>query len=220
MKNKNELYGIIGLGRFGTALAISLAKAGKEIVVVDNSEEKINEVASYADNAFLIEKLSKENLERIGLQNCDVVVVCIGEKIDVSILTTLSVIQLGVKRVISKAISEEHGSVLKTLGAEVVFPERDMAVRIAKKLLAPYVLEYISLSHDVDIMEIRLSEKIEGLTVEALDLRKKYGLNIIAVKSGGVINTDISPFTALNADDTLTVVGRKENIEKFEAYLC
>ena len=122
MKNKktNETYGIIGLGRFGFALAPSLAEAGKEIIVVDNSEENINEASKYTENAFLTETLSKENLTEMGLNNCDTVIVCIGEKIDTSIMTTLSLIQLGVKRVISKAVSEDHGNVLKTLGAEVV----------------------------------------------------------------------------------------------------
>ena len=120
MKKSNETYGIIGLGRFGSALAKSLADDGKEIVVIDNSPEKINEASEYTDNAFIVEKLSKENLQQVGIHNCDTVIVCIGELIDKSILTTLTVIELGVKRVIAKATSEEQGSVLRTLGAEVV----------------------------------------------------------------------------------------------------
>jgi trk system potassium uptake protein TrkA len=108
-KKKTELYGIIGLGRFGFALAKSLAEAGREVLVVDSDERKIREATAFTDSAFVVSVLSSENLQQIGVQNCDIVVVCIGEKIDTSILTTLTVLQLGVKRVISKATSAEQG---------------------------------------------------------------------------------------------------------------
>lgn len=215
---KNEIYGIIGLGRFGEALAKSLTADGKEIIVLDNSPEKINEAAEYTENAFLIDKLSKENLKKVGIQNCDTVVVCIGELVDKSILTTLNVIELGVKRVIAKATSEEQGSVLEKLGAEVVYPEKDMAERVAKKLCGSNVLEYIYLNDEIGVSEIKLSEKINGETVEKLNIRKKFGLNIIALEHNKDITIEITPDLILGSDDILTVVGRKENIEKFEKY--
>lgn len=221
MKSKkiNETYGIIGLGRFGFALARTLAQAGAEIIVVDNSEENINAVSQYTDNVFLTSSLSKENLKAMGLANCDTVAVCIGEKIDTSIMTTLSLIQLGVKKVIAKAVSEDHGNVLKTLGAEVVFPESDMAVRLANKLLTPNILDYISLSDEIDIIEIKINDKTDGLSVEKIDLRKNFSLNIIAVKKGNDITIEIVPSLILNKDDIITVVGKKENIAKFKEYL-
>lgn len=219
MRKNIETYGIIGLGRFGSALAQNLVKCGKEIIVIDNSPEKINEASEYTDNAFIVEKLSKENLQKVGIHNCDTVVVCIGELIDKSILTTLMVIELGVKRVIAKATSEEQGSVLRKLGAEVVYPERDMAVRLAKRLSTPNVLEYISLSDEIDITEIILSEKVNNLSIKELDIRKKFNLNIIAVKRNNEITTEITPECMLNTGNTITVVGRKENIQKFEDYL-
>ncbi|MBQ3553025.1 MAG: TrkA family potassium uptake protein [Clostridia bacterium] len=219
-KNKSEqLYGIIGLGRFGFALAQELALAGKDIIVLDKDEEKVKAAASFTDNAFVIGSLTAENLRHAGIQNCDTVVICIGEKIDVSILTTLTVIRFGVPHVIAKAMSDEQGSVLETLGAEVVFPERNMAVRVAQKLLAPNVLEYISLSDEIDIIEIKLSERINNKTVLELDLRKKFGLNIIAVRKADNIIIEIEPTLMLSATDTITVVGKKANIRRFEAYL-
>lgn len=218
-KDKNEIYGIIGLGRFGMALVRALSLGGKETLVLDNSHENINEVSEYTDNVFLVDKLSKENLKKSGIQNCDTVIVCIGESIDKSILTTLNIIELGVKRVISKATSEEHGSVLKKLGAEVVYPEKDMAERVARRLCVPHVLEFISLSNEIDITEIKLSEKIMGITIEHLDIRKRFGLNIIALKKEDEIIIEITPTLVLNPGDTLTVVGKKKNIEKFEDYL-
>lgn len=218
-KRTSELYGIIGLGRFGFALAETLAKAGREVLVIDQNESKIKDAAAFTDNAFLMSELTKENLQEVGLRNCDTVTVCIGEKIDTSILTTLTVIQLGIKKVISKATSAEHGSVLELLGAEVVYPERDMAVRLANKLISPRVLEYISLSDEVDIIEINLSEKIDNVTVADAGIRKRFGLNIIALKSRNVITTEIMPSTVLKKDDTIVVIGRRDSIRQFENYL-
>ena len=108
-KNKDSAsYGIIGLGRFGTALAKSLAAAGKDVMIIDSSEAKVRELRQYTEHAFVAHDLGRETLEEAGIQNCDTVVVCIGEKIDTSILTTLNVVSLGVPNVIAKAISERY----------------------------------------------------------------------------------------------------------------
>lgn len=219
-KRKNEtLYGIIGLGRFGVALARSLADAGRDVLVVDREQSKINQAAAFTDNAYRVDELTKEHLEAIGLQNCDVVVICIGERIDTSILTTLTVLRLGVGRVIAKAQSEEQGEVLTTLGAEVVYPEKDMAVRLASKLIAPHVLEYISLSKDVDIMEIVLTGRVSGQTVLELNLRQQFGLNIIAVEQQEQMTADVRPDMVLNAGDTIAVIGKSAQISAFETWL-
>ena len=125
MKKRNQAaasFGIIGLGRFGMALATTLADAGKEVIVIDKDESKVKVMRQYTDYAFVADNLSMETLKEIGMQNCDVAVVCIGEKLDISILTTMSLIELGVPRVISKALSAEQGAVLSKLGAEVVYP--------------------------------------------------------------------------------------------------
>ena len=127
--------------------------------------------------------------------------------------------KLGVKRVISKAMSEEQGEVLKLLGAEVVYPEHDMALRLASKLVSPHILEYISLSSSIDIMEIRMTPIIDGVTVIDSGLRAKFGLNVIALRHGDEMTTDIRPTTKLITGDTITVIGKKENIAKFEEYL-
>ena len=219
-KRRNEtLYGIIGLGRFGMALAQSLAAAGREVLVVDREQGKINQAAAFTDNAYRVDELTRENLEAIGLKECDVVIIGIGEQIDVSILATLTVLRLGVKRVIAKAKSAEQGEVLTTLGAEVVYPEKDMAVRLANKLIAPHVLEYISLSEDIDIMEIVLTERVHGKTVLELNLRGQFGLNIIAVEQNDKLTADVRPDMALQAGDTIAVIGKPGQIKAFENYL-
>ena len=221
MKNSNEAtsFGVIGLGRFGTALAISLAEAGKEVIVVDRSESKVKEVRQYTEYAFVSDDLDMETLREIGIQNCDVVIVCIGEKIDISILTTMRVVELGVPKVIAKAISVEQGAVLKKIGAEVVYPERDMALRLGQRLVSRNFLDYVSLDNSVEIRQIRVSDKIKGYSIEELGIRPKYNLNIIAIESGEITNIEVLPGYRLQADDIMVVIGKVSNIDRFEESL-
>ena len=118
--NGKNTYGIIGLGRFGHALALELAAAGADLVVLDREEEKVRELREYTENAYVVHALDKKTLSETGIQNCDVAVVCIGEQLDISILTTLNLVSLGVPTVISKAASAEHGEILEKIGAQVV----------------------------------------------------------------------------------------------------
>lgn len=215
-KKSDKLYAVVGLGRFGFALAEELAEKGCDIMVVDRDRNMVDAASDFTDNAFVVDELTRENLEETGIADADVAVICIGDKIDVSILTTLTVIRLGVPKVISKATSREQGEVLEMLGAEVVYPERDMALRLAGKLISPNILEYISLSDEIDIMEIKLSDKVEGKTVLDLNIRSRYGLNIIARRHGETISTDILPNMVLHASDSITVIGKTASIHKFE----
>lgn len=220
MKHKSIIeFGIIGLGRFGFALAKTLCDEGKEVLVIDNNESKIRQIRNVTENAFVVENLEKETLEETGIQNCKTVIVCIGEKIDTSILTTLNVISMGVPRVISKAISTEHGSVLERIGAEVIFPERDMAIRLASRLVSSRALDFITLNDDITISELKLTSKISGKTVVESNIRKKFKLNIIAIEENGKTKIDITPDSILNKDDLIVVVGKRENIKDFETYL-
>lgn len=216
---KTASYGVIGLGRFGLALARTLAEAGKDVLVIDNNEAKIRDVRRYTESAFVAKDLSKETLEEAGIHNCDTVIVCIGEKIDVSILTTLNVVSLGVPNVIAKAISYEQGKVLEKIGANVVYPEHDSAVRLAKKLVSRSVLEYISLGYDIQIAELKVTKYYAGMDVMKLNLRQKFGLNIIAIEREGIITTEIKPEFVFNENDTIVAIGKDENIIKAEEYL-
>lgn len=218
-KKSTETYGIIGLGRFGFALASELAANGYELVVVDKNEEKVNRAAEFTDNAYIVHSLTKESLMQVGIHECDTVIVGIAEQIDACILTTLHLKRLGVRRIIAKATSEEQGDILEMMGAEVVYPERDMAIRLASRLAAPNLLEYIELSDDINIIEIEVTPKIEGQTILSLNIRKNYNLNIVAVKHNELVDTEFSPNFEFTAGDTITVLGRKENIQRFEADL-
>ena len=191
-------YGIIGLGRFGSALAYTLAEAGKEIMVLDCTDEKVRQIRGVTEHAYVVKDLQKETLRETGIQNCDIVVVCIGDKVDISILTTLNVINLGVPQVIAKANSPEQGEILEKIGAQVVYPEKDMAVRLAKRLIS----------------ELKMTSKIAGKTVVQAQLRNLYGVNIIAISRNGWLTTDIKPEYVLDQDDTIVVIGDRDKIKR------
>ena len=216
MKSSAESYGVIGLGRFGTALVKTLAAAGKEVIAVDKDEAKVKAVRGYTDYAFVIDELNETSLKETGMQNCGTVTICIGEQIDISILTTMLVTKLGVPHVISKAASEVHGEVLKRLGAEVVYPEADMAVRIGKRLISGNLLDYIALGDGVEVRRITVGDRMLGKSVRTLDLRKAYGINIIAVEHGQQTNVEFSADYTLKEGDTVAVIGKVGKIDKFE----
>lgn len=222
MKKRAEAnaYGVIGLGRFGTALAMVLAEAGKEVIVIDKDESKVKEIRQYTDYAFVADNLNLETLKEIGIQNCDVVIVCIGEQMDMSILTTMRVIELGVPHVISKALSQDQGAVLKKIGAEVVYPEKDMAFRLGKRLVSNNFLEYISLDHSIEIRQLKIEGKIVGHTIKEIDIRKRFGLNIIAIESEEITTIEVAPEYVLKKDDIIVVIGKVNRIDEFERVMC
>ena len=220
VKKDDKLYAVLGLGRFGFALAEELAKKGKDVLAVDRDREIVNRAAEFTDNAFVADALSAESLAACGVGDADVAVIGIGAKIDVSILAALNAMKLGVKRVISKATSAEQGEVLTRLGAEVIYPEHDMALRLAGKLASPHILEYISLSDSVDIMELSLTPRVDGKTVLDLNVRQRWGLNIIAIRrESGEVIISIRPDTPVGQKDTLAVVGKTDDIGRFRDYL-
>lgn len=220
-KNRGELYAVVGLGRFGMSLARSLAEKGRDVIAIDSDRAKVDDAAEFTDTAFVVDDVSADNLRETGAGEADVAVVCIGDKLDTSILATMNLIKIGAKRVIAKATSEEMGEVLALLGAETVYPERDMALRLASRLTSPHILEYITLSEGIDIMEIRLTGVVDGVTVVDSGIRQKFGLNIIAVRNGGSgqMSTDIRPTMKLAKGDTITVIGKTADILRLEEYL-
>lgn len=215
-KSKKEKisYGIVGLGRFGYALAVELAASGAELVVLDQDEEKVREIRELTENAYVVKSLDKKTLSETGIQNCDVAVVCIGEKMDASILTTLHLVSLGIGTVVAKATSEEHGEILEKLGAQVVYPEHDMAIRLAHRLEAGHMLDFVQLSEQVNISKLAIPEKMIGRTVLDVNLRGQFGLNIIAIENGGNVTENISPSLQFRAGDILFVSGAKAGLNR------
>lgn len=212
-------YGIIGIGRFGYALTKSMSAAGKEILAIDTNESRVKQVRNFTENAFVVSTYEKEMLEDVGIQNCGTIIVCIGDSIDENVLTTLNVIALGVDRVIARAMSYEHGLILEKIGAEVIYPENDMAIRLSHKLVDVNIMESIELKGDIAITEIKLNAKLTNVTVQQADLRQKFNLNIIALEHNGETTTEITPNCVLHQEDNIVVIGQRNNIKKLEAFL-
>lgn len=217
-KNDKNTYGIVGLGRFGMALAMELHQSGADMIVLDQDEEKIREMREFTDNAFIVRGLDKKTLSETGIQNCDVAVVCIGEHLDTSILTTLNLVSLGIPTVIAKATSTEHGEILEKLGAQVVYPERDMAIRLANRLEASRMLDYIQLSEKLNISKLQVPEKMVGQTVLEVNLRKNFCVNIIAVENGGRLTEMVGPNYRFCKGDILFLSGAKEGLNRLSQW--
>ena len=217
-KNAKLIYGIIGLGRFGTALATELYAVGADMIIIDKEEERIDFAKELTENAYIVKNLEKKTLLEVGMHNCDVVVLCMGNQVDVSILTTLNLISMGIPKVIAKASSAEHGDILEKLGAEVVYPERDMALRLAHRLEASQSLDFIQLSEKLNISKFILPEQAVGKTVIDVNFRGKFGLNIIAIENGSEINESVRPDYLFKNGDILYLSGSKEGFSKLSEW--
>lgn len=217
-QNKGIVYGIVGIGRFGQALAEELAASGSELIVLDRDEDKVREMRELTDNAYVVKSLDKKSLQETGIQNCDVAVVCIGEQMGTSILTSLNLVSLGIPKVIAKATSAEHGIILEKLGAEVVYPERDMAVRLASRLETARELDIIQLSEKINISKIQAPAQIIGKTVASSNLRSKFGLNIIAIENNDVVLEAIHPDYTFRKDDILFLSGSKDGLRRLNQW--
>ena len=217
-KKEKNTYGIVGLGRVGYALAMELAASDADILVLDKDEEKVREMREYTESAYVMKTLDKKSLAETGIQNCDVAVVCIGEHMDTSILTTLNLVSLGIPVVIAKATSLEHGQILEKLGAEVVYPEHDMAVRLAHRLETSKMLDFVQLSEQVNISKFLIPDKIAGKTVLEVDFRGKYGLNIIASENSGTVIDTVSPDYEFRKGDILFVAGSNAGLNRLSEW--
>lgn len=215
-ENKKAGFGIIGLGRFGLALAKNLADSGAEVMVIDSDEAKLRQVRSFVQDAFRVGKLTREALEETGIGECETVIVCIGEKVDVNLLTTLNVLNMGVSRVIAKADSIEHGIILERIGADVVYPEMETATRLAAVLLESRALDIMQLNDDYVVSEIKVSRRLAGKTVEDLHL-EKYDLKLVALeREPNQTIVDFGSDEVLQTDDAVLVIGKFADADRFE----
>ena len=208
---------VIGLGRFGTSLAEELCALGHEVVAADLCEERVQAVADKVTHAAAGDCREAEVLQALGARNVDCAVVATGTDVGVSALITLNLKELGVPRVVSKAHSELHRRVLEKIGADrVVFPEQEMALRLAQNLANDQILNYIELSGEYSLLERRLPAGWRDKTLAQLDIRAKYRLNIIAVRRGEEFIISPGGHTELKAGDNLLVLGAVEDIERME----
>jgi trk system potassium uptake protein len=217
MKEKNKQYMVLGLGRFGESLAKSLYKQGHEVLAIDADAELVDAIAPYVTQAIQIDATDEGALQSLGVRNFDAAIVSIGQNMRDSILVCVLLKELGIPYLIGKATDELHAKVLRKVGVDrVVFPERDMGTRLAKSLLTPNVLELIDLSDDYQLLEIILPGKWLGNTIMGVDVRKKYGISILAIHRNGQFIVSPSPDLTFENGDILLVLGKKDDIDSLE----
>lgn len=214
---KNKQFVVFGLGRFGMSVATTLSEAGYEVMAVDQDEEKIQDISSFVTHAVQADATDAETLKSLGIRNFDIAVVAIGRDIQSSIMVTLLLKEMGVAYVVAKASSELHEKVLNKLGADrIVSPEQDMGVRIATNLMSGNIMDYIQLSSEYSIVEIITLPEWSGQTLRELNIRVKYGINIIAIERDKEITITPGPDFVLHEKDILVVVGANQQIENLE----
>lgn len=219
-------FAVIGLGRFGSAMATTLSELGHDVIGVDGDAERVRQLADTITHAVELDATDERALRSVGIQDVDVAVVSIGENIESSLLVVMQLHELGIKTIIAKAVTSLHGRILEKLGvSRVIFPERETAVRIAHGLVMPNVIDYIELSRDFSIVEIPAPQMFVGRTLKQLELRPKYGLTLIAVKRRpdpeGAEITNIAPSAdeVIRHGDVLSLLGNNDRLSALDAML-
>lgn len=205
---------VIGLGRFGSALARQLCQLGAEVLAMDVSADLVQQISQDVTHAVVGDARDKEVLRALGVREMDCAVIAIGEDLAASVLTVMNLKELGVPYVVCKAHDETHRRVLERLGVQrVVIPEKDQAQRLARSLHSHNVLEYIELSEEYGILEVPAPKSWVGKSLKELNVRAKLGVNIIAVESGKTTNVSPSADYRILAEDVLVVLGDNAALE-------
>jgi trk system potassium uptake protein TrkA len=224
---KRKQFGVIGLGRFGSAMAMTLTELGHDVVGVDADEQRVQRLADVIPQALQIDATDEKALRAAGIQDVQVAVVSIGENIESSLLVVMQLRELGIGSIVAKAVTPLHGRILEKLGvSRVIFPEREMAIRVAHSLVLPNVIDYIELSREFSIVEVPAPEGFVGRTLKQLELRPRLGLTLIAIKrqsgeSGG-LTTNIAPAAdeVIRAGDILALLGSNERLSQLDQLLA
>lgn len=210
-------YIVVGLGRFGAEVARRLCELGCEVLAVDNHADLVQQISADVTHAVVADARDKEVLRALGAKDFDCAVVAIGASLADSVLATMNLKELGIPKVVCKAHDDTHRQVLLKLGADqIVIPEQEQAVRLAKSLSSHNVLDYIELSNEYGIVEVPAPNSWVGKSLKELNIRAKLGLNIIAVKQGEKINVSPGADYAICSDDVIVVLGDAIALEKVQ----
>ena len=208
---------IIGIGKFGESIATNLYKMGHDVLAVDIDEERVQHIANKVTHAVQADATEEGTLEALGVKHFDGAVVTIGESVQASILITMLCKELGIRHVLAKAQNELHAKVLYKIGADrVVFPERDMGLRVAHSLVSTSFLDYIELTPDYSIVELKAAKDWQGKSLKDLNIRAKYGINIMAIKQDDKVVVSPAADDVIQRDDVLVVIGKAEDIYRFQ----
>ena len=216
MKAK-KTYAVFGLGRYGIAVAKELVENGMEVIAVDNEQRIVNDAAAYLPVCKCADVTDAEVISRLGIGNIDTVIVCMAGNLEASVMAITLCKEAGVETVIAKCANEMHQKILLRVGADqVVFPENESGIRLAKNLLSSGFIDMISLSSDVSVVEIGVRDEWRGKNLIELNLRKKYGFNIVAIKKDENVNVSINPEEPLEAESSLIVIANTEQLGKLK----
>ena len=216
-RSKNRQFAVIGLGRFGRAVCTSLHKMGYEVLGTDIDEKLVTQALTQkiASHAIQLDSTEPESLKEAGIFEMDTVIVAIGNYLQESIITTLNVKEAGVELVVAKASSEIHGKVLQRVGADrVVFPEYEAGCDLARTLTQPAFLERFELDTENSIVEVLVPEAFHNQTLAQLDLRKRYGVNVLAIGNGEKFVTNLNPGQVLTEGLVMVVIGSNKNLQR------
>ena len=207
---------VIGLGRFGTSVAKTVSELGHDVLAIDKNESAVHAVMNDVTQAVQADARDEETLRALGVRNLDVAVVAMGDDLEANILITLMLKEIGIPYVVAKAQSSQHGKVLEKIGADkVIYPEKDMGIRLAHNLVTSNVMDYIELSPKFSIFEIIASAQFVNKTIGELDLRAIYGINVMAIKKNEE-DIIVAPgaHTMIEVGDILVIVGNKKSLAK------
>lgn len=208
-------FAVIGLGRFGTSVALTLTELGHDVLAIDMSESAVQGVVNTITHAVQADALDEDTLKALGIRNFDVAIVAIGDDIQSNTLITLMLKEMGVKKVVSKAMNALHGKLLAKIGADkIVFPEKDMGIRVAHNLVTYNVMDCIELAPGYSVLEVIVPEKFRGKTLGELDLRARLGISVMAIKKKEAIIVAPGAQEILEKDDVAILVGKNENLAK------
>ncbi len=212
-----RFFVVIGLGRFGASVARTLLEEGQTVLGLDSKLARIQEMSHLVPRVARCDATDIESLRVLGVPGCDTAVVAIGDSMEASILCTLNLKELGVPRVVAKAVTEQHGKALERCGADrVVYPQRDMGVRVAHNMVAAQVRDYVRLSPSHSMLELAVSSRLAGRTLLELALPQKYGVTVVAVQRGRRVITPPSPDDRLREGDLLVVIGPDKGLVELE----
>lgn len=210
-------FAVIGCGRFGSSVARTLSELGYEVMAIDVDEEKVQEISNDVTHAVVLDIMDEVSLKEVGISNFDVVIISIGSNKEAAIMATIIAKEAGVEKVVAKATSELQGKILTKVGADkIVYPERDMGVRVAHNLVSTNVLEFIELSPDYGIIEIEALSNWVGKSLMDLQLPNKHNINVIAIKNGEKINIVPDSSTVIEENDALVIIASTTAINKLE----
>lgn len=212
-----RLFVVIGLGRFGTAVAKTLVDEGQSVLALDQDMARVQELSHMLPRVARCDSTDMESLRVLGAAAADTAVVAVGDSVEASILTTVNLKELGVRRVVAKAASDAHGKALERCGADrVVYPQRDMGVRVAHNLVAANVQDYVKLSKTHSMIEMVAPRRFVGHSLEALELSQRYGVNVMAIKRGRRILVSPRADEVIRPEDLLVLIGSDDGIRKME----